>query len=65
MKPTTTNTYTEENMFNIKRIHMDKINRVKRQIQYCEWFIAASVGASIVLIGIIVHMMVTGPSWTW
>ena len=56
MKPTTTNTY---------QIQRDKINRVQRQIQYCEWFIAACVGASTVLIGIIVHMMVTGPSWTW
>ena len=41
------------------------INRYRKQIWYCELIIAACVGASVTLIGVIAHMMITGPAWTW
>lgn len=34
-----------------------EINRHKKQIQYCEWIIAASVGASIALGFVLVHQI--------
>ena len=52
-------------MFNVKQIHMDHIEKQQRQIRHLEWFIAGCVGASIALLGVIIHMMVSGPSWTW
>ena len=41
------------------------IKRTRKHIWYCELIIAACVGASITLAGVIIHMMVTGPAWTW
>jgi cell fate (sporulation/competence/biofilm development) regulator YlbF (YheA/YmcA/DUF963 family) len=41
------------------------IVRYKRQNQRLEWLISALVGASITLMGVIAHMMITGPAWTW
>ena len=57
--------FTTKEMFNVKQIHMDYIKKQRRQIRHLEYFIAGCVGASIALLGVIVHMMVAGPSWTW
>ena len=65
MKPTTTNTYTEKSVFDIKRIHTDEIARIRKQTRILEYIIAGCVGASIALACVITHMMVTGPSWAW
>ena len=64
MKPTTTDPQLKA-MFHIKQIHMDEIARIKRQTRILEYIIAGCVGASITLISVIIHVMVTGPSWTW
>ena len=52
-------TYTNRNKIR------KNINRYRKQIWYCELIIAACVGASITLIGVITHMMIAGPAWTW
>tara|TARA_B110001454_G_scaffold211160_1_gene226482 strand:- start:641 stop:811 length:171 start_codon:yes stop_codon:yes gene_type:complete len=41
------------------------IVRMKKHTWYCELIIAACVGASLTLVGVIAHMMITGPAWTW
>ena len=41
------------------------IIRTKKHTWYCELIIAACLGASLTLIGVIAHMMITGPAWTW
>jgi len=61
MKPTN----NLQELYNVKNIHMTEINRIRKQTQRLEWLISALVGASITLICIIAHMMITGPAWTW
>ena len=58
-------TYHLRDMFNVKETHRKEIKRQQKQIQRLEWIISACVGASIALLFVIVHMMVTGPEWTW
>jgi hypothetical protein len=41
------------------------IMRTEKHIWYCELIVAACAGASLALAGVIVHMMITGPPWTW
>jgi hypothetical protein len=41
------------------------IIRTEKHTWYCELIIAACVGASLTLVGVIAHMMITGPAWTW
>ena len=41
------------------------IIHTKKHTWYCELIIAACLGASLTLIGVIAHMMITGPAWTW
>jgi hypothetical protein len=41
------------------------IARTRRQSYYLELIISALVGASITLMGVIAHMMISGPAWTW
>jgi len=40
------------------------INRAERHIRYCEWVVAACVGASIALAFVIAHQMIV-TEWTW
>ncbi len=61
MKPTN---HLQE-LCNVKNIHMKEIKRQQKQIQHLEWIISACVGASITLIFVIAHQMITGPAWTW
>lgn len=42
-----------------------RINRLKRHNEILNYVIAGLLGASTALIFVIVHMMVTGPAWTW
>lgn len=44
---------------------IDRRIPITKQIQMLEWLIAGCVGASVTLIMIIAHMMITGPAWTW
>ena len=41
------------------------IIRTQKHIWYCELIIAACAGASLALAGVIAHVMITGPAWTW
>jgi hypothetical protein len=36
------------------------ITRTEKHIRYCDLIIAACAGASFALIGVVIHMMVTG-----
>lgn len=58
-------TYYLRDLFNVKETHRKEIKRQQKQIQRLEWIISACVGASITLIFVIIHQMVTGPAWTW
>ena len=58
-------TYHLRDMFNVKETHRKEIKRQQKQIQRLEWIISACVGASIALIFVIAHQMITGPAWTW
>ena len=40
------------------------IIRTEKHTWYCELIIAACLGASLTLVGVIAHMMITGPAWT-
>jgi hypothetical protein len=41
------------------------IARTKKHTWYCELIIAACAGACLALAGVIAHLMLTGPAWTW
>jgi hypothetical protein len=41
------------------------IIRTKKHTWYCELIIAACLGASLALAAVVIHMMITGPAWTW
>ena len=40
------------------------INRTEKHIRWCEWIIAACLGASIALAFVIAHQMIV-TEWTW
>ena len=41
------------------------IKRTEKHTWYLELFIAACLGASLALAGVVAHLMLTGPAWTW
>jgi ABC-type Fe3+-siderophore transport system permease subunit len=41
------------------------ITNTRKHIRYCELIVAACAGACLALAGVIAHMMITGPAWTW
>ena len=58
-------TYTSYNRIRKNLNLQADIVRYKKQNQRLEWLISALVGASIALAGVIAHMMISGPAWTW
>jgi hypothetical protein len=42
-----------------------RTNRLRRHNEILNYVIAGLLGASTALIFVIIHMMVTGPAWTW
>ena len=39
--------------------------RTEKHVWYCELVIAACIGASLTIIAVVAHQMITGPTWTW
>ena len=58
-------TYTSYNRIRKNLNLQADIVRARKQTYYLELTISALVGASITLMGVIAHMMITGPAWTW
>ena len=42
-----------------------EINRLQRHNNILNYVIAGLIGASVALMFVIGHMMITGPAWTW
>ena len=42
-----------------------RINRLQQHNNVLNYVIAGLIGASVALMFVIVHMMITGPAWTW
>ena len=56
--------WTSHNKLNAEPIKA-RINRIRKHNFLLETFLAGIVGASVALTFVIIHMMVTGPAWTW
>ena len=41
------------------------IQRLQKHNSVLEFVLAGLIGASVALAGVIIHMMVSGPKWTW
>ena len=56
--------WTSYNKLNAEPIKA-RINRLKRHNDILNYVIAGLIGASVALMFVIGHMMITGPAWTW
>ena len=59
MKDNNTNNYGNDEPIEAR------INRLRRHNDILSYLIAGLLGASVALIFVIAHLMITGPAWTW
>jgi len=64
MKNDKSNKWTSYNKLTAEPVKA-RINRLQRHNDLLGYAIAGLIGASVALVFVIGHMMITGPAWTW